>query len=115
MGSFLKLQSAVIQAVRCGTDIQSKCGEWITDVGVKLRVKIGMQNLGRPTVKHFKSFMLGLHTFGFIVFFANFCFLFSHNFFDLAIISPNLYFGPDIRVQSNNHSFHKVTKTSTPL
>ncbi|XP_077990637.1 adenylate cyclase type 10-like [Glandiceps talaboti] len=35
-------EDTVLRAVECGLNIQKKCDNWDTDVGVKLRVKIGL-------------------------------------------------------------------------
>ena len=35
------MQAELAKVVSCCLDIQDKCGEWDTDIGVKLTVKIG--------------------------------------------------------------------------
>ncbi|XP_052249078.1 adenylate cyclase type 10-like [Dreissena polymorpha] len=37
-----ELQSEFVKVAKCCLDIQEKCGEWDTDIGVKLTVKIGL-------------------------------------------------------------------------
>ena len=41
VSSFLKMKATVGHVLKCAMGIQEKMGEWITGVGVKLRVKIG--------------------------------------------------------------------------
>ncbi|CAD5120287.1 DgyrCDS8863 [Dimorphilus gyrociliatus] len=40
--SFKSLGKSIIQAVRCSLKIQNSYSEWVTDVGVKFKVKIGL-------------------------------------------------------------------------
>ncbi|KAJ8298340.1 hypothetical protein KUTeg_024871 [Tegillarca granosa] len=39
-----EMSAAVAKVVRCCLDIQSKCGEWKTDIGVTLTVKMGVSS-----------------------------------------------------------------------
>lgn len=41
VGRVEELQAEVVKVVKCCLGIQAKCGEWDTDVGIKLTVKIG--------------------------------------------------------------------------
>ena len=39
--TYRDLASAIVRVVKCALTIQAKCGEYMTDVGVKLKVKLG--------------------------------------------------------------------------
>ncbi|KAK3591572.1 hypothetical protein CHS0354_041619 [Potamilus streckersoni] len=42
VGQMEELPSTVDKVIKCCIDIQTKCGEWNTDIGVKLTVKLGV-------------------------------------------------------------------------
>ncbi|XP_052767837.1 adenylate cyclase type 10-like [Mya arenaria] len=42
VGRKFELQNEFLKVAKCCRDIQEKCGEWETDIGVKLSVKIGL-------------------------------------------------------------------------
>ena len=43
VSSFLRMKATVAHVLNCAMGIQERMGEWMTSVGVKLKVKIGIR------------------------------------------------------------------------
>ena len=55
--SFLAMRVTVEHVIRSALKIQEKYGEWITSVGIKLRVKIGTNYRGTNLLRFFSAFI----------------------------------------------------------